>query len=134
MTTTLQNPFGLHTVTPYLVVHGVEALLGFAQEVFGAELRGEPKYRENDTVQHVEILIGDSVIMMGEPMGQIPSLPASLYIYVDDCDAAYERALRAGAASVLEPTVFPHGDRYGGVRDASGNIWWIATHVGADAA
>ena len=134
MTTTVQNPFGLHTVTPYLVVHGVEPLLLFAQDVFGAELRGEPKYREDDSVQHVEIVIGDSVIMMGEPVGELPSLPASLYVYVDDCDATYARALAAGATAVLEPRVYPHGDRYGGVKDASGNLWWIVTHVGPDAA
>lgn len=134
MSTMLENPFGLHTVTPYLVVHGVEPLLEFVQDVFGAELRGEPKYRENDSVQHVEIRIGDSVIMMGEPMGDLPALPASLYVYVDDCDVVYGRAVEAGATPVLEPRLYRHGDRYGGVKDASGNIWWIVTHVGPDAA
>ncbi len=126
------NPFGLHTVTPYLIVDQVEALIEFLKTVFSAELRGEVRFRDDGTVQHAEITIGDSVVMMGEPMGSLKAQPTSMYVYVDDCDTTYQTALDAGGESVMEPQLFPHGDRYGGVQDQSGNIWWIVTHVGKD--
>ena len=127
-----QNPFGLHTATPYLVVENVPALIEFVQRIFGAELRGEPHRRDDGSVKHAEVTIGDSVVMMGEPIGEFTPMPASLYVYVDDCDKTYEAALRAGASSVLELADYPHGDRYGGVKDPAGNIWWVVTHVGRD--
>ena len=125
-----RNPFGLHTITPYLVVDGVSTLIQFLQQVFNAESRGEPHYREDGSIKHAEVKIGDSVVMMGEPMGQIGRMPAAMYLYVNDCDATYKEALTAGATSVLEPDTYPHGDRYGGVKDPVGNIWWIVTHIG----
>ena len=123
-----QNPFGLHTVTPYLIVEDVEALVLFIKDVFAGELRGELQYRADGSIQHGEIIIGDSVIMMGSPMDDITSMPATLYIYVADCDLAYELALEKGATTVIPPANYPHGDRYGGVKDSNGNIFWIVTH------
>lgn len=124
------NPHGLHTVTPYLVIRDVPSTLAFAQKILGATLRGEPQLREDGTVKHAELAIGDSVVMLGEPMPGIDAMPGMLYVYVDDCDATYARALEAGAHPVLAPAVYPHGDRYGGVRDEGGNVWWLVTHVG----
>ena len=123
-------PFGLHTITPYLVVESVSTLIQFLQQVFAAESRGDPQYREDGSVKHAEVRIGDSVVMMGEPMDEIGPMPAMMYLYVNDCDATYEKALAAGATSVLKPDNYPHGDRYGGVKDPVGNIWWIVTHIG----
>ncbi len=123
-------PFGLHTITPYLVVESVSTLIQFLQQVFDAESRGDPQYREDGSVKHAEVKIGDSVVMMGEPMDEIGPMPAMMYLYVNDCDATYEKALAAGATSVLELDNYPHGDRYGGVKDPVGNIWWIVTHIG----
>ncbi len=125
-----RNPFGLHTITPYLVVESVSTLIQFLQQVFDAESRGDPQYREDGSVKHAEVKIGDSVVMMGEPMDEIGPMPAMMYLYVNDCDATYEKALAAGATSVLELDNYPHGDRYGGVKDPVGNIWWIVTHIG----
>ncbi len=85
--------------------------------------------RPDGTVWHAEVKVGDSSIMMGEPMGEFGPMPASIYLYVENCDAVYRRALAAGGVSVMKPTDQPTGERYGGVRDPSGNIWWIATHV-----
>ncbi len=83
-------------------------------------------------MKHAEVKIGDSVVMMGEPMDDMEQMPATLYLYVDDCDASYLKALAAGATSVLEPADYPHGDRYGGVKDCAGNVWWVTTHVGGE--
>ena len=125
-----RNPFGLHTITPYLVVDDVSALIEFLRTVFGAELRGEINYRDDGSVKHTEAVIDGSVLMMAEPMEDIESMPSMLYIYVDDADATYKKALEAGATSVLEPANYPHGDRYGGVTDSNGNVWWVVTHIG----
>ena len=126
------SPFGLHTATPYLIVENVSGLIFFLHEVFGAVSRGEPKIREDGSIQHAEVRIGDSVIMMGEPTEEYPCMPSMIYLYVNDCDESYQKALDEGAVSVLEPSLYPHGDRYGGVRDFAGNISWIVTHVGID--
>ena len=125
-----ENPFGLHTITPYLLVADVPRLVDFIKEVFGGTLRGDIQFREDGSVQHAEIKIGGSVLMMGTPMEDLIAMPAGFYVYVDDCDTVYHKALTAGATSVLEPKDYPHGDRYGGVRDFAGNLWWIVTHIG----
>ena len=124
------NPHGLHTVTPYLVLRDVTSVIEFATSVLGATIRGEIHRREDGSVKHTELAIGDSVVMLGEPMPGFEVMPGMLYVYVDDCDVCYARALAGGAAPVMEPAVYPHGDRYGGVKDPAGNIWWLATHVG----
>jgi uncharacterized glyoxalase superfamily protein PhnB len=129
---TSKNPFGLRTVTPYLVVDGVEDLISFSQRVFGAVLRGDVRYRDDGSVQHAEISIGDSVIMMGEATDDFEPMPSTLYVYVPDCDVTFLTAIENGASSVLPVQNYPHGDRYGGVQDQSGNLWWIVTHLGAE--
>ena len=128
-----QNPFGLHTITPYLIVENVMQLVDFLKSVFEAELRGDLNYRDDKTVQHAEIKIGDSVVMMGEPSLNFPEIKpmkSGMYVYVDNCDLVYEKALRNGGYSISEPMDYPHGDRYAGIKDFEGNIWWIVTHIG----
>lgn len=77
---------------------------------------------------HAELTVGDSVIMLGEPMDGMSAHPGMLYVYVPDTDDAHARALEHGATEVLPPTDYPHGDRYGGVKDVCGNVWWLVTH------
>lgn len=126
----IRNPFGLHTVTPYLIVEDVRALVRFLETVFDAVLRGQLRFREDGSVQHVEVAIGDSIVMMGEPTDDFYAMPGALYVYVDNCDKRMAEAVKAGATVVLDPETYPHGDRFGGVRDPQGNIWWVVTHIG----
>ncbi|NNG17372.1 MAG: VOC family protein [Gemmatimonadales bacterium] len=122
-------PDGYHTVTPYLMVDGVIDLLSYLGEAFDAheELRLQ---RPDGSIMHAEVRIGDSRVMMGEPLGEFGPMPASIYLYVSDCDAVYAKAIQAGGISVMEPTDMEHaGERYGGVKDPCGNIWWVATHI-----
>ena len=121
-------PEGYSAVTPYLIVRGVPRLIDFLKQVFAAEELHRTALPDG-TVMHAELRIGGAPLMMGEAGGEWQPLPGSIYIYVDDTDATYRRALAAGAVSVMEPADQFHGDRYGGVRDAAGNVWWIATHV-----
>ena len=73
--------------------------------------------------------IGDSIVMLAEARGEWQPTSSTIHLYVPDCDAVYEMAMKAGAKSVREPADQFYGDRTGGVRDCCGNIWWIATHV-----
>jgi PhnB protein len=118
---------GFRTVTPYLQVERASELLGFVKEAFGAT----EIFRVADPdggLRHAETRIGDSMLMMGGSPGMpFPSMPTSLHIYVEDADAAYRRALEAGAASLYAPMDQPYGDREAGVKDPAGNDWYIAT-------
>jgi uncharacterized glyoxalase superfamily protein PhnB len=122
------KPEGFHTVTPYLIVEGVAGLIDFLKQAFGAE-EIERMASPDGGIAHAEVRIGDSIIMMGEPRDEWKPMPGSIYLYVDDTDAAYKRALEAGATSLMEPADQFYGDRNGGVKDPSGNHWWIATHI-----
>jgi uncharacterized glyoxalase superfamily protein PhnB len=121
-------PDAYHSVTPYLVVPGVAKLIEFLKQAFGAQ-EVERMARPDGTIMHAEVRIGDSMVMMGEPMGDFQAMPAAIYLYVDDVDAVFRRAVQTGAAPMMEPADQFYGDRNGGVKDPSGNVWWIATHT-----
>lgn len=121
-------PKGYHSVTTYIVVPGVAKLLDFLKQSFGAKERGRFA-RPDGGIMHAEVKIGNSVVMMGEPMDRQTPMPACIYLYVKDADAVYRRALEAGASSVAEPADQFYGDRRGGIKDPFGNQWWIATHT-----
>jgi PhnB protein len=121
-------PEGYHTVTPYLVVMGVADLVRFLEEAFGAEKR-ELLTTSDGRIMHAEVKIGDSVIMMGEPSEETVAIPSLLYLYVEDVDATYKRAIEAGATSLRPPEDQFYGDRSAAVVDTGGNQWWLATHV-----
>lgn len=120
-------PDNYHTVTPYLVVPGVAKVIEFLKQTFDAKevvrMAGPA-----GAVMHAEIKIGDSIVMMGEPMGPQPPMPAQLYVYVKDVDSVYKKALAAGATSVREVSDQFYGDRNCAVKDPGGNHWGIATH------
>jgi uncharacterized glyoxalase superfamily protein PhnB len=120
-------PEGYHTVTPYLVVHGAPELLDFMKQAFGAT-ESHRSAQPDGTIMHAEVRIGDSMVMMSEAQGEFKRMPAMIHLYVEDVDAVYERAIRAGATSLREPSDQFYGDRTGGVQDPCGNQWWIATH------
>lgn len=127
--TTRYQPEGYTTVSPYLIVHGAAATIDFLQRVFDAtELRRYPN--AEGRVMHAEVRIGDSVVMVADAAPQWPALPAHVHVYVPDVDATYRRALQAGAEPVQEPVRKQDEDKRGGVKDAGGTTWWIATRVG----
>jgi PhnB protein len=121
-------PEGYHSVTPYLIVEGAAELLDFVKSAFGAEERFRMP-TPNGTIGHAEVKIGDSIVMVADGAEEWPVMPTFVYLYVDDCDATYQRALAAGATSVKEPEDQFYGDRNATVRDSVGNLWGIATHI-----
>ena len=120
-------PDDYHSVAPYLTVRGVAKLIDFLKRSFGAAEK-ERMTQPAGRIMHAEVRIGDSVVMMGEPADESSLMPGAIHVYVEDVDTAYRRALQAGATSLRAPEDQFYGDRSAGVRDPSGNIWWIATH------
>jgi len=122
---------GFRMVTPYLVAENALALIDFVKAAFAAE---ETLRAEMPTGVHGEVRIGDSIVMLG---GGIPGRkfpgslqPGALHLYVEDADAVYQQALKAGAESINEPTDQDYGERSATVKDPAGNLWYIATHQG----
>jgi len=120
-------PDGFHTLTPYLVCEGVGRVLKFVTEAFGAEETFRMA-REDGTIAHASVRIGDSMVEMGEPIGEWKARLAGLHMYVADVGEAYRRAVAAGGKPLYEPKDMVYGDREGGVKDPAGNDWFMATH------
>ncbi len=117
---------GFTSITPYIVIKGAAQLIEFLKSAFeGVERLRVPQ--PDGSIMHAEVAVGNGMIEMGDANEQFPSSPTDIHLYVDDCDATYERALRAGATSLYAPVDQDYGDREGGVRDAFGNVWYIAT-------
>ena len=116
------------TVTPYLVAPNADLELTFLKAAFdGTEVTC---HRNPDgTVMHAEIAIGDSLVMLGQAGGQWTPRPAALYLWVEDVDTTYARALAAGATSESKPEDKPYGHRNAGVMDQNGVTWWIGAPV-----
>jgi PhnB protein len=120
---------GFTTVTPYLIVPR-PGLVDFLVRVFGAEETHVTRTPHGGA--HREVRVGDSMLMIGEggPAADVALKPAAFHIYVPDCDAAYERALAAGAESLGAPADRPYGERAGFAKDEFGNHWYISTAFG----
>jgi uncharacterized glyoxalase superfamily protein PhnB len=119
---------GMRTVTPFLVVDGANELIHFIEESFDGKVTSIMKTQEGK-VMHASMMIGDSPIMLSDATEQYPAGKNRLYLYMNDVDDTYGRALRAGGVSLREPTDEFYGDRSSGVKDSWGNEWWIATHI-----
>jgi len=121
-------PEGFHTLTPYLFVRATGDLIEFLKQAFNAE-EIERHTGPDGGVMYAQLRIGDSMIMLSEPRDTWKPMPCGVFVYVDDTDAAYNRAIAAGATSLMEPSNQFYGDRNAGVKDPFGNNWWIGTHI-----
>lgn len=125
------RPFGHHTITPSFVVSGANKVVAFLEKAFGAKVV-ERYEGPGGTLMHAEVLIGDSVVMCGDPMPELGASPGMFSFYVADgkaVDATYKRALEAGATSESEPKDQPWGYRAAAVRDSGGNRWSICAVI-----
>lgn len=121
-------PEGFENVIPYLVCKDADKVIEFCQKAFDANLSDCTK-ADGGVIMHATIHIRESAIMFSEASEAHPAMPAMLYIYFDDVDAVYKKAIEAGGVSLREPTNEFYGDRSCGVKDVSGNQWWVASHV-----
>ena len=130
-------PEGYHTLTPSLTVRNAERAIEFYKQAFGAEVRGGVAKGPDGKVMHAELKIGDSIIMLADEYPEFGSKsPQSigdsgmgLHIYLDNVDAAFDRAVKAGASVEMPVMDQFWGDRYGKLRDPFGHKWSMATHV-----
>jgi PhnB protein len=116
-------PEGYHSITPRLFVPDADSLIEFLKSAFGAVER--PRVGKGSPA---EMVIGDSIVIVSAS-GVRPAVPAFLYLYVPDTDAAYRKALKAGAKSLEAPADMHYGDRRAMIEDRQANTWQIATHV-----
>lgn len=126
-----------HDLTPYLIVKDAAAAIEFYKKVFGAtELMRLVDEKDNKTIRHAEIMIGDSPLMLVDETPYYPEMrnpksyggsPIQLYLYVEDVDALCERAVAAGANNFSPIKDSDDGERRGGLEDPFGFVWWIST-------
>jgi PhnB protein len=116
------------TVTPYLVVPDADAELTFLAAAFGATESSSHR-NENGKVMHAEVRIGDSLVMLGQAGAQWKALEAALYLWVENVDELYAKALAAGATSQSAPVDQPYGHRNAAVIDPGGITWWIGSPI-----
>jgi PhnB protein len=129
-------PDGYPRVTPYLIVDGGSAAIDFYTSVLGATERMRMTAPE-DRVGHAELEIGESVIMLADESPEMDArgprtvggTPVSLHVYVEDVDAVFDRAVKAGAKPLRPVEDRFYGDRSGGFEDPFGHRWDVATHV-----
>jgi|HubBroStandDraft_4_1064222.scaffolds.fasta_scaffold361120_2 PhnB protein len=121
-------PDGYGTVTPYLTVDDPAPVIEFLKKVLDAKEIFAMR-DDKGNIGHAEVKVGSSILMLGKARDEWKSRPGNFYVYVEDCDAIYEKALAAGAISLSKPETQFYGDRHGGVTDSQGNNWWVATHV-----
>jgi len=125
------RPYGHHTITPSFVVPGAAKVVVFLEKAFGAKV--VDRYDgPGGSLMHAELLIGDSVLMGGEPMMGWHAMPSAMSIYVDseqEVEATYRRALEHGAKSISAPKTEPWGYRCASVEDSGGNRWTICSVV-----
>ncbi len=122
---TVNIPEGYPQLMPYLIVPNAAAFIEFTKKVFGA-VEKYKQMRDETTIMHAELSIGASIIMLADATDLYTPQPAGMFLYVDNCDAVYQKALDNGATTRMPPADQPYG-RSGGVNDAFGNTWWITS-------
>ncbi|GLU33284.1 VOC family protein [Trinickia caryophylli] len=138
MTTSTVKPIpeGMHTLTPQIICAGASDAIAFYKEAFGAtELMRLPA--PDGRIMHAQVKIGDSVVMLTDEMPEhgmmgpkaLKNTPVSLYLYVENADRAFERAVAAGAKVIMPLADMFWGDRWGHLEDPFGHRWHIASHI-----
>lgn len=120
-------PDGYHTITPYIITSDAAKLIAFAEKAFGGEVRH--KTVEEGRIRHAEMKIGSSMIMLSQATPEYPPTLIHIYMYLEDCDAVFDRAVAAGGKVIMAMADQPYGDRNGGVTDPVGNSWWVGKRI-----
>jgi PhnB protein len=126
---------GFHTITPGLVVKGADRAIDFYKKAFGAEETMRMSGPDGKSVMHAELKIGDSIFFVGDEAPDMGALspqsiggtPCTLHLYVTDVDAAFKRAVDAGAQVKMPVADMFWGDRYGKIQDPFGHGWGLGT-------
>lgn len=118
-------PANYQTVMPYLILENANRFITFAEKVFGAK-ETYKEMRDVNTIMHAEIMIGESTIMFADATELYKPQPAAFFIYVDNADERFKKAVEEGAVPINEVADHPYG-RSGGIADPFGNSWWVTS-------
>jgi PhnB protein len=129
-------PSGMHTLTPHIVVKGASKAIEFYKKAFGAEEIGRLSAPDGKSVMHADLKIGDSHLFVVDEFPEMDSrgpqsfggTPVTIHMYVEDVDAAFGKAVAAGAKVRMPLADMFWGDRYGILNDPFGHSWSLATH------
>jgi PhnB protein len=121
-------PEGLYTITPYLVVDNAIDLIEFLKQAFDARETFMHKTQEGK-IMHSTVTIGNSTLMITDTMDGMPAQTGMFYLYLENVDDVFQKALNAGGTTVRDVRDEFYGDRAGALKDKWGNVWWIATHM-----
>lgn len=121
-------PDGYTTVSPYIMSADPDRLISFLKEAFGGEMFHVSRQGDGKIV-HAQVRIIDSVVMIGGADSAYPAEKSSFYLYLNDVDKVFQQALDAGGEKIFDLADQIHGDRMGGVKDPTGNTWWLASHI-----
>lgn len=122
------QPDGARSLTTSLAAENASSLIGFLTSTFGAKERLRQSLPDG-RIAHAEVEIGDTPLMIADVSDMAPRATATFYMYGDDCDAVFNKAIANGATIVAPVEDRFYGDRTGSVQDPFGNVWTIATHV-----
>jgi PhnB protein len=132
-------PEGFHTLTPYLTLKHAAKAIQFYKDAFGAQ-EIEINHSTDGRIMNAVIKIGDSYLMLSDefpefgcgvlPPQSLKGTSTMLHLYVEDVDAAFNKAINAGASVKMPVEDMFWGDRYGQLEDPFGHLWSIATHIG----
>jgi len=122
----MKIPKGHQVIMPYLILNDAKKFIDFVVDVFNAELVFSTMREDNKTLMHSEIQINGSTIMLSGSTEQWKPVKGNLFIYVQDADETYKKAIAAGSATILEPRDENYG-RACGVSDPFENVWWITS-------
>ena len=137
MATVNPIPEGMHTVTPNLTLRDAAKAIDFYKRALGAQEVARFPAPDGKSIWHAELKIGDSIFYVNDEMPGMsrpaPSaenpVPVTMWLHVKDCDAAFDRAIKAGAKELGKPTDMFWGDRCAGVLDPFGYMWSFSTHT-----
>ncbi len=122
-------PEGYQSVMPYLILKDAQKFIDFAEKVFGAEENKPHRHmRDENIIMHSEITIDESTIMLADSNDQFPQRTTGLFVYVNNADKTYQRAIDNGAKEITKLSDQTYG-RSGGVEDPFGNTWWITSVI-----
>ena len=121
-------PEGYTAITPWIIARGVPKLIDYLKTAFDA-MEIARIVNPDGLVGHAEVRIGGAAIMMFDAKPDWPDTPAFIRLYVEDGEAIFQQAIKAGGTKVTPMTDLGFGERVGRVRDPLGNLWWIQTHI-----
>lgn len=124
----MRIPAGFSGVTPYIFVAQASDYVRFLEAAFGGRELGRSSMPDG-RIANCQVQLSGATLMISEASDAFPPSRAALYLYVQNADAAMERAVAAGAENIMDVSDMPYGDRQGGVRDPAGVIWWISERL-----